>query len=96
MELTNTKLCKIVYKGIKQVDPIIDNIGNLVRIPNSMLKWVIKANIFHLITDPMIDIVVSVDCDTLFAKSAKHELFEQQYYLGADHGRRVNSLACGH
>ena len=33
-----------------------------------MLKWVIKANIFHLITDPMIDIVVSVDCDTLFAQ----------------------------
>ena len=60
--------CVCVYSGIKQIDPIIDDIGDIVRIPNSMLKWVIKANLFHLITDVMIDVVVSVDCDTLFAQ----------------------------
>ena len=50
------------------MDPIINNIGDMVRIPNDMLEWIIKANIFHVITNPVIDIVVSIDCDTLFAQ----------------------------
>ena len=34
-----------------------------------MLKWKIKANLFYIITDPTVDVLVSIDCDTLFAQT---------------------------
>lgn len=48
---------------------IYDSIGvHLVRPPDSQLKWRIKATLFDIITDPRIKLLVSVDCDALFAQ----------------------------